>query len=97
MDERTVREHALLHAQAVQQGDLRAAARDLTDDARASAPTVMAALPQSVTSVDIPSLHPSDAGWLVHIAYRGDGDSVLVESTWAEVDGRPMVTALRVL
>ncbi|MBA2273844.1 MAG: hypothetical protein H0W21_08095 [Actinobacteria bacterium] len=97
MDETTVREHALLHAQAVQRGELRAAARDLTEHARASAPAVMAALPPSVTSVEIPRLDPSDGGWLIHIAYGGATGSVLVESVWAEVDGRPMLTQLRVL
>jgi len=97
VDETTVREHALLHAQAVRRGDLRAAARDLTEDARVSAPTVMAALPHPVSSVEIPHMDPTDGGWLVHIGYLGDGESVVVESTWAEVDGRPKVTALRVL
>lgn len=97
MDEATVRQHARLHAEAVQRGDLRAAARDLTEEAGAAAPPVMAALPKPVTSVEIPVVDASGEGWVVHIAYGGAGGSVVVESLWTEVDERPMITGLRVL
>lgn len=97
MDEATVREHARLHAEAVQRRDLRTAAKDLTESAGASAPSVMAALPDPISAVEIPLLTDSEDGWVVHIAYRGAGDPVVVESLWAEVDGRPKMTRLRVV
>lgn len=97
MDEATVREHARLHAEAVQRGDLRTAAEDLTASAGASAPSVMAALPDPISAVEVPRVTDSEDGWVVHIAYRGAGDPVVVESLWAEIEGRPKMTRLRVL
>lgn len=98
MDEETVRDQARLHAEAVQRGDLRTAAKSLTEPVLASAPSVMAALPDPVTSVEIPLLDATqEGGWVVHISYCGADDPVTVESQWAEVNGHPMVTRLRVI
>lgn len=97
MDEGSVREHAHQHANAVMSGDMGSAARDLTDEGKAAAPTVMKDMPRPVTSVDVTKLEQDGERYVAHIAYRGEDAEHVVASHWEDRDGRPMIVDLRVV
>ena len=94
MDEAVVRERAQAHGEAVKAGDLRRAAVDLSDEAKADAPAVMDTLPRPVDAVEIVGVEDANDECVVRIRYSGR-HVVVVESRWAERDGRPMIVALR--
>lgn len=95
MDEAVVREHATRHGEAVVAGNLRQAAGDIVPEAGGKARQVIGELPDPVTSADIAGLREGGEGYLVTIRYQGEGGELLVESSWAERDGRPMIVDLR--
>jgi hypothetical protein len=96
MDEETVRQHAEAHGRATVEGDLRAAGSDLTKDAVPAAGDVMKKMPSSLSSSAIESVTTEGDEYVVLIRYSGDGDAV-VESRWAERDGRPKIVDLKVV
>ncbi len=95
MDETTVKEHAQAHADAVVSGDLRQAATDLAEGVQEVAGQVMRGLPRPVTEADIENVTSSGEEATVLIKYSGAVSSVVVESRWAERDGRPKIVGLR--
>ncbi|HEX2240457.1 MAG TPA: hypothetical protein VHJ82_04880 [Actinomycetota bacterium] len=94
MEETAVKEHASAHANAVVAGDLRQAASDLAEGMQETAGQVMRQLPRPVTGAEIEDVTSSDDETTVLIRYSGEDASVLVESRWAERDGRPKIVGL---
>ena len=97
MDETDVRERAEAHAGAIAEGDLRRAGKDLTEAAMAGAGEVMKRMPGNVTAAHIMTLDGEGDSYVVTIRYDGSDGEATVESHWAEVDGRPRITAMRVV
>ena len=97
MDEAAVREHAQAHGDAVVNGDLRRAAQDLGDEAKAKAPAVMGKLPQPVTGASVESVEAAGDQFVALIRYSGKETSATVESRWADLDGRPTIVDLEVV
>ena len=95
MDEATLRKHAEGHAAAMVDGDLRRAARDLTDTGKADAPAVMESMPKSIESAEVTEVVLSGDEATATILYRGGGEEVAVESRWAEEEGAPMIVGLK--
>jgi len=96
MDEAKVRQHAEGHAAAMADGDLRRAARDLSDTGKADAPSVMENLPKSIDSAEVTGVVLSGDEATATIVYRGEGREVAVESRWAEQEGEPMIVGLSI-
>jgi hypothetical protein len=78
-------------------GDLNRAAQDLTDDARAQAGPVMKALPRPLTGAEVLGVRADADEFVVNILYSGADSQATVESRWADVDGVPMIVALRTI
>jgi hypothetical protein len=97
MNDSTVREHAEAHGRALARGDLAGAASDLSEGARAKAPGIMKLLPRPVTSAEVTSVEPSADAFVVRTRYTGDDGASTVESTWAEIGGRPLIVDLEVV
>ena len=97
MDEALVRKHAQEHSGAIIEGDLRRAGADLTPEAQKQAPAVMKRLPRPVTSADIAAVAMSGGRAVARVRYGGEGAETVVESTWEERDGRPMIVELNVV
>lgn len=97
MDEQTIRERAQGHGQAVVDGDLNRAGRDLTKEAMAQASDVMKRLPRPATGADVKEVRQEADEFVATIIYSGENDSTAVESRWAERDGDPKITRLMVL
>ncbi len=97
MDENQVREHAEAHGKAVVAGDIARAASDLTDDAKQVAPKVLKQLPTPASAAEVQSVTQEGDDYLAHIYYSGEDHSATVESRWAERDGRPMITDLKIV
>src|SRR5918996_2541143 len=94
MDEAAVKERAEGHAAAMVEGDLRRAARSLSDTGKADAPSVMEKLPKSIESAQVTHISLTGDEALATIVYRGEGREVAVESRWAEEDGEPIIVGL---
>jgi hypothetical protein len=94
VDEVTVRQHAEGHAAAMVDGDLRRAARDLSDTGKADAPAVMEKLPKSIESAEVTAINLSGTEATATIVYRGEGREVAVESRWTEQEGAPIIVGL---
>jgi hypothetical protein len=97
MDDATVRAAAEEHANATVAKDFKVAGSTLSEPARAQAGDVMKAMPGELTGCEITGVVPAGDETLVTIAYRGTDGEKLVESRWAEIDGRPMIVNLSVL
>ncbi len=97
MDEQAVRTHAEQHGRAIVEGDLRRAAGDLTPEAQAQAPDVMANFPKRVESAEVISLDVQGEEAVVQARYSGEGTDVTVESRWGERDGRPRILDMKVV
>jgi hypothetical protein len=97
MDEGLVRQHAEAHAQATVAGDLGRAGNDLTPEAMAQAPAIMSAMPAPLTSAAVTGVRTSGGECVATIRYVGRDGEALVESRWAERDGRPKIVNLEVL
>lgn len=97
MDETVVRKHAQEHGGAIIDGDLRRAGSDLTPEAQKQAPAVMKQLPRPVTSADVAAVAMSGGRAVVTTRYRGEDAETVVESTWEERGGRPMIADLKVV
>jgi hypothetical protein len=97
VDEQTVREHAQAHGDATVAGDLKRAGGDLTPEAMAQAPGVMGEMPRSLTGAEIASLIAEGDEFVAVIRYIAAGGEAVVESRWAERDGRPKIVNLRTL
>jgi hypothetical protein len=97
MDSETVKRHAEAHARAMVDGDLKRASSDLTDSGRAGAPAVMGAMPTRIDSAEVTSVTEEGDATTAVIVYSGEGKEVSVLSRWAEHDGRPMITELKLL
>jgi hypothetical protein len=94
MNEDDVRKHAEEHGQAVVAGDLRRAGEDLTGEAREQAGAVMGTLPRPVTAATVESVRPDGGEFVVRARYSGEDSEAIIESRWAERDGRPMIVEL---
>lgn len=97
MDETTVREHAEIHAKATVSGDLRTAGGYLTKEAMAQASGVMKAMPATLESCEVTSVHSEGDEVVAQIRYAGGGEESVVESRWADSDGSPKIVDLKVL
>ena len=97
MDEDTVRRHAEAHGRATVEGDLRAAGSDLTKDALPAAGEVMKKMPASLSGSAIDGVSSEGDEYVVRIRYSGEGGDAVVESRWAELDGRPKIVDLKVV
>jgi hypothetical protein len=97
MEEEIVRRQAEAHAQAMVAGDLKAAGRDLTQDALPAAGAVMKEMPKSLTGSAIDSVRAEGNEYVVLIRYSGEDSAAVVESRWAEHDGRPKIVDLKVI
>jgi hypothetical protein len=97
MDESVVREQAEIHAKATVSGDLRTAGSSLTTEAVALAPGVMKAMPATLESCEVTSVHSEGEEVVAQIRYSGGGEESIVESRWAERDGAPKIVDLKVL
>jgi hypothetical protein len=97
MDEETVRRHAEAHGRATVEGDLRAAGSDLTKDAMTAAGEVMKKLPASLSSSAIDGVSSEGDEYVVRIRYSGEDGDAVVESRWAEREGRPKIVDLEVV
>lgn len=97
MDDAAVRTAAEEHAHATVQKDFKVAGSTLTETARGQAGDVMKAMPGELSGYEITGVNAAGDETLVTIAYRGAEGEAMVESRWAEVDGRPMIVNLSVL
>ena len=97
MDDATVRTAAEEHAHATVAKDFKVAGSTLSEPARAQAGDVMKAMPQDLSACEITGVVASGDETVVTIAYRGEDSETMVESRWAEIDGRPMIVNLTVL
>jgi hypothetical protein len=97
MDEATVRAAAEEHANATVSKDFKTAGSTLTKEAGAQAGGVMKAMPGELTGCSIKDVSSSGDNVIVTITYQGTDGETSVESTWAEIDGRPMISNLAVL
>jgi broad specificity phosphatase PhoE len=97
MDSETVTRHAEAHARAMVDGDLKRAGSDLTESGRAGAAAVMGAMPKRIDSAEVTSVATEADEKTAVIVYSGEGKEVSVLSRWAEHDGRPMITELKLL
>ena len=97
MDEAEVRAAAEEHAHATVQKDFKVAGATLTEPARAQAGGVMKAMPGELSGYEITGVNTTGDECVVTITYKGDAGEALVESRWAEVEGRPMIVNLAVL
>ena|SRR5688572_21687238 len=97
MDDATVRTAAEEHAHATVEKDFKVAGSTLTEPARAQAGAVMKAMPDGLNGYEITGVNPAGDETTVTISYKGEGGETLVESRWAEVDGRPMIVNLAVV
>jgi hypothetical protein len=97
MEEETVRRHAEAHAEATVAGDLKSAGSDLTQDALPAAGAVMKQMPKSLTGSAIDSVRAEGSEYVVLIRYSGEDSDAVVESRWAELDGRPRIVDLKVV
>lgn len=97
MDETTVREQAEIHAKATVSGDLKTAGSALTKEAMAQAPGVMKAMPASLESSEVTSVHTEGDEIVAQIRYAGAGEESVVESRWAERDGEPKIVDMKVV
>ena len=96
MDEAAVRTAAEGHAQATVAKDFKAAGATLTPEAMAQAGDVMKAMPGELSGCEITGVETGSESTIVTIAYRGESGETTVRSSWAEIDGRPMITNLAV-
>lgn len=96
MDEQTVRDAATQHAEATVAKDFKTAGATLTKPAMAQAGDVMKAMPGDLSGCEIASVTSEGDEMVVAIVYRGAEGETTVQSRWAEVDGRPMITDLQV-
>jgi hypothetical protein len=97
MDEKTVREAAQAHGDAVVRGDLKAAGGDLTREAVGAAQEVMGGLPQPVQHAECFEVAEQDGAFVAQIRYRGEDDERVVESRWEDRDGTPKIIDLRIV
>ena len=97
MDDASVRAAAEEHAHATVQKDFKVAGATLTETARGQAGGVMKAMPGELNGYEITGVNPAGDETLVTISYKGEDGDALVESRWAEIDGRPMIVNLSVL
>lgn len=97
MDEAAVRAAATGHAEATVAKDFKTAGSTLTPAAMAQAGDVMKAMPGELNGCEIAAVETDGAKTVVTIAYRGSEGEASVRSTWADVDGRPMITDLKVV
>lgn len=97
MDEALVRQHAESHGEATVAGDLKTAGADLTPEGMSKAGAVMSKMPKELTGSSIESVSTSGDVVTVRIRYTGTDGEALVDSDWAERDGRPKIIDLRVV
>jgi hypothetical protein len=58
---------------------------------------VLRHIPDPLRTAEVTSAEEARDEFVVVIRYAGEDRETLVESRWAERQGRPMITALRVL
>ena len=97
MDETAVREYAEAHAQAMEEGDLRRAASDLSEEVKQQVGDVMAAIPNPVTKAELVSVEGTGDEAVARIRFAGEGRVTTVDSRWADVGGRPRIVGLAVV
>lgn len=97
MDIDRIREHAQGHANAMLAGDLKRAAKDLSESGRAGAPAVMGEMPKSLESAEVTTVAEDGDEATAVIVYSGEGREVTVKSRWSEEGDRPTITELKLL
>jgi hypothetical protein len=96
MDKSRIREHAERHGRAVVTGQLAVAAGDLSEQIKPKASSIMKRLPSPLSVAEVTSVEPASSGYVAVIRYSGAEEQVSVRSTWAEIDGRPLIVELEV-
>lgn len=91
MNETDVQQHAQRHADHVCAGNQGAIMEDIVPDALMSLAPVASALPSPVETADVQSVSLSGEEAVVRTRYAGKDKSVVVESHWAQRDGRPRI------
>jgi hypothetical protein len=97
MDEKTVREQAQAHGDAVVRNDLRAAGGDLAPEAMKAAQDVMGQLPKPVQHAEVFEVTEDGSVFVAQIRYRGEADEKVVESRWEDREGAPKIVDLRIV
>lgn len=92
MDEGTVRELAERHAEQLRDGNLTGAFSDLTDEAKSQLEPYVLNFPSPVERAEMVSLSLRPEGYVALLEVAGGGREVKLETTWADVQGRPMIT-----
>lgn len=95
MDEQTVRARAEAFGQALVDGDIERAIRDLSPELQRNPGEVIALLPLPVSEVSIESIEHGGKADNVVLRLVGDGGESSILTRWKERDGRPCVVELR--
>ena len=91
MDEVPARKHAEAHAKAVVDGDMDAVTADFVPELRGRVPEIAKQLPRPTTDAEVVKFDMADDAATVHIKYSNDDESLTIQTTWEEHDGRPMI------
>lgn len=97
MTEDEVRNAAQDHAEGTVQGDMKRAGAHVDPAAYGGAGEVMKKMPGSLSACEILSVTGAGDSFTVRIRYDGDGDSLTVDSGWADRDGAPKIVSLDVV
>lgn len=95
MEEPKVYEYARYHLLAVLAGDRKAALDDVVPDARPQAEEVFQSLPGKVDEGEVMDMTPEGDQYMVAFNFTGGEADVVIETAWAERDGKPMIVAMR--
>lgn len=93
IDETTLRKQLKVHGDAIIAGDMARALEDFIDEVKPHVPAVAALLPRSLNAADVLSVRQDGSQFVVQIRYSGQGTPLVVESTWEDRGGRPLIVA----
>jgi hypothetical protein len=91
MDERSVREHAQAHCDALLAGDVGRAAQEMSRELQAHLGPLVAMLPLPLTEATVESVEMTGTAYLCVLNLVGDGGSLRLQTRWKERDGRPTI------
>jgi Zn-dependent alcohol dehydrogenase len=91
MDERSVREHAQAHADALLAGDIGKAAEQMSKELHATLGPFAAMLPMPMTEASIESIESTPTGYKVVLHLVGEGDTLRLETRWKDRNGQPTI------
>lgn len=95
MDEQTVRAQAEAFGQALVEGDIERAIRDLSPELQRNPGEVIALLPLPVTDVAVESIEHGGKAENVVLRLAGEGgDSAMILTRWKDRDGEAVIVEL---